>query len=111
MSSDDFIPDRERAAAADAQIPIIDISPFAAGGAGKRGVVNAIAQACEQVGFFGIVGHGFDDAKIEAIYREGRAFFVRVAADHAAVADRHRSGLEDANRLPDATGVRARREV
>jgi isopenicillin N synthase-like dioxygenase len=75
MSSDDFVPDRERAAAADAEIPIIDISPFAVAPGGKRAVVAAIARACEQVGFFGIVGHGVDDAILEAIYREGRAFF------------------------------------
>jgi isopenicillin N synthase-like dioxygenase len=75
MSSDEFIPDRERAAAADAEIPIIDVSAFTRGPAGKRAVVNAIARACEQVGFFGIVGHGVDRGKIDAIYREGRAFF------------------------------------
>jgi isopenicillin N synthase-like dioxygenase len=75
MSSDDFVPERERAAAADARIPIIDISPFGVDRNGRRAVVKAVADACEQVGFFGIVGHGLDDAKIAAIYREGRAFF------------------------------------
>jgi isopenicillin N synthase-like dioxygenase len=75
MSSDAFVPDRERAAAADAQIPIIDISAFSGAGGGKRTVVDAIARACEQVGFFGIVGHGVDETTIAAIYREGRAFF------------------------------------
>jgi isopenicillin N synthase-like dioxygenase len=75
MSSDDFVPDRERAAAANAEIPIIDIAPFDAGGGNKRAVVAAISRACEEVGFFGIVGHAVDDAAIAAIYREGRAFF------------------------------------
>jgi isopenicillin N synthase-like dioxygenase len=75
MSSDEFVPDRERAAAADAEIPVIDISPFAAGRGGKGAVVCAIARACEEVGFFGIVGHGVDAAAIAAVYREGRAFF------------------------------------
>ena len=75
MSGDEFVPDRERAAAADAKIPVIDISPFAAERGGKVDVVGAIARACEQVGFFGIVGHGVDDATIAGIYREGRAFF------------------------------------
>jgi isopenicillin N synthase-like dioxygenase len=75
MSSDEFVPDRERAAAADAEIPVIDISPFAAGRGGKGAVVCAIARACEDVGFFGIVGHGVDAAAIAAVYREGRAFF------------------------------------
>jgi isopenicillin N synthase-like dioxygenase len=75
MSSDAFVPDRERAAAADAQIPIIDVSPFSAPGGDKRPVVAAIARACEEVGFFGIVGHGVHEQNIAAIYDEGRAFF------------------------------------
>jgi len=75
MSSDAFVPDRERAAAADAQIPVIDVSPFSGSGDEKRAVVNAIASACEEVGFFGIVGHGVPKQGIAAIYREGRAFF------------------------------------
>ena len=75
MSSDEFVPDRERAAASDANVPVIDIAPFSAGGSGKHRVVEAIARACEDVGFFGIVGHGVDDALIGGIYREGRAFF------------------------------------
>jgi isopenicillin N synthase-like dioxygenase len=75
MSSADFVPDRERAAVADADVPVIDIAPFSGGGAGRRAVVDAIARACEDVGFFGIVGHAVDDALIAAIYREGRAFF------------------------------------
>ncbi|TMJ34564.1 MAG: isopenicillin N synthase family oxygenase [Alphaproteobacteria bacterium] len=73
MSSDAFIPNRERAAAANADIPVIDISPFFAGG--KRTIVDEIARACEEVGFFGIVGHGVHEDTIAAIYREGRAFF------------------------------------
>jgi len=76
MSTDDFVPDRERAAAADADIPVIDLAPFAGGDAAeRRGVVLAVARACEEVGFFGIVGHGVDEAAIAAIQREGRAFF------------------------------------
>ena len=75
MSSDEFVPDRERAAASDANVPVIDVAPFSAGGSGKHRVVEAIARACEDVGFFGIVGHGVDDALIGGIYREGRAFF------------------------------------
>ncbi len=75
MSSDGFVPDRERAAAADAEIPVIDLSPSASSAAQKRTVVKAIARACEDVGFFGIVGHGVDAEAIAAVYREGRAFF------------------------------------
>ena len=42
---------------------------------GKRTIVDAIARACEEVGFFGIVGHGVHEDTIAAVYREGRAFF------------------------------------
>ncbi len=76
MTSDDFVPDRERVASADAEIPIIDLAPFAADDpAGQRAVIRAVSRACEEVGFFGITGHGVEDEAIAAIYREGRAFF------------------------------------
>ncbi|MGE0737340.1 MAG: isopenicillin N synthase family dioxygenase [Alphaproteobacteria bacterium] len=76
MSNDDFVPNRERAASATAEIPIIDLALFSNGDAAqRRSVVRAVARACEEVGFFGIVGHGVDDATISTIYGEGRAFF------------------------------------
>ena len=41
------------------EIPVIDISPLT-GGDGNRAVVDEIDRACRDIGFFYIVGHGFD---------------------------------------------------
>jgi isopenicillin N synthase-like dioxygenase len=72
----DFNPDRERVADANATVPIIDIASFAHGGTReRRDVVDAVKDACERVGFFVIAGHGVADARIRAIFCEGRTFF------------------------------------
>ena len=51
-ASDDFAPDRDRVADADAAAPIVDIAPFVHGDAAAREmVIAAVKRACEQVGF------------------------------------------------------------
>lgn len=57
------------------EIPVIDLAPFLAGGPGAAGVVTAIRAACEEIGFFCIVGHGVPEAIIERIGERSRAFF------------------------------------
>ena len=57
------------------EIPVIDIAPFVAGAPAGDGVVRCIRDACEQIGFFCIVGHGVPDATIERIRERSRAFF------------------------------------
>jgi isopenicillin N synthase-like dioxygenase len=75
-ANSDFTPDRERVADANAAVPVIDLSGFSTGSASeRRHVVAAVKHACERVGFFVISGHGVSDAKIRAIFAEGRAFF------------------------------------
>ncbi len=75
-TSDDFKPDRERVADADAAVPVIDIAPFVRGDTAARGaVVAAVKRACEQVGFFVITGHDVPDDTIRSAFAEGRAFF------------------------------------
>ena len=77
-TTDDFKPDRDRVADADAAVPVIDIAPFVHGDAAARGaVVAAVKRACEQVGFFVITGHDVPDDKIRSAFAEGRAFFRR----------------------------------
>lgn len=50
-------------------IPTIDLS-------GERAAVAAaIGRACSEVGFFQIVGHGVDDAVLDAAWSTARAFF------------------------------------
>src|SRR5215207_4190032 len=75
---DDFTPDRDRVADADASVPVIDIAPFAEGGTGgRRLVVEAVKDACERVGFFVITGHGVSDQIIASMFKHGRDFFSR----------------------------------
>ena len=77
-ANDNFTPDRDRVADADAAVPVIDIAPFVHGdAAARRMVVAAVKRACEQVGFFVITGHGVPDDKIKAAFGQGRAFFAR----------------------------------
>jgi isopenicillin N synthase-like dioxygenase len=74
----DFIPDRERAADADATVPAIDISPFSSSDeAMRRTVVQQVKDACERVGFFVLTGHGVPAATLTNAFSESRAFFSR----------------------------------
>lgn len=63
-------------------VPIVDIAPFIAGTEdGKRTVARAVAQACEEIGFFVIDGHGIPE---ELIFRARQAavdFFALPLAD------------------------------
>jgi len=57
-------------------VPVIDVSPFLAGAAdGKRAVARAIGRACEDIGFFTIVGHGVAPALVRQMHDVSRAFF------------------------------------
>lgn len=57
-------------------IPVIDIAPFREGELeGSRHVVETIGRACEEIGFFIIVGHGVPGALINRMYDTSRAFF------------------------------------
>jgi isopenicillin N synthase-like dioxygenase len=68
--------DRDRVA--DADVPVIDIAPFAApDGEARRTVIDAVKRACENVGFFVIVGHGVADGTIRTAFARSRAFFAR----------------------------------
>jgi isopenicillin N synthase-like dioxygenase len=74
----DFIPDRERAADADATVPVIDISPFSSSDeAMRRTTVRQVKNACERVGFFVITGHGVPAATLTNAFSQSRAFFAR----------------------------------
>jgi isopenicillin N synthase-like dioxygenase len=57
-------------------VPVIDIGPFLAGDpAGRKSVPKAVARACEDIGFFTIVGHGIDPDLIQAATGAARQFF------------------------------------
>jgi isopenicillin N synthase-like dioxygenase len=56
------------------RIPVIDIAPFRTG-ADKAGVARAVAQACEEIGFFCVTGHGIDAALTDRAFAVSRDFF------------------------------------
>ena len=58
------------------QVPVIDIAPFLGGDRdGKARVAAEVKQACEDIGFFVITGHGVDPALTGATYDVSRHFF------------------------------------
>ena len=57
-------------------VPLIDISPFLSGDpAGRASVAQAVAAACEEIGFFAISGHGVPQDLIENLREAAHAFF------------------------------------
>lgn len=74
------------------QVPVIDISPLrTTGEEGKRGVARALAAACEETGFFSVVGHGVDEDLIARTRQAAADFF-------ALPTDRKCRILRDASR-------------
>ena len=58
------------------QVPAIDLTPFREGGlAERRSVARLIDQACRDIGFLVISGHGVDPGLIERTRRVSREFF------------------------------------
>lgn len=68
-------------------VPLIDLGPLLAGGRAERvSVARAIGRACEDIGFFTIIGHGVDPLLVERMDRVSRAFFDLPLADKQRVA-------------------------
>ncbi|MEM8857980.1 MAG: 2-oxoglutarate and iron-dependent oxygenase domain-containing protein [Chloroflexota bacterium] len=61
-------------------IPIINISPYL-DGSDKAGVAQQIGQACEEIGFFTISGHGIPLDQIMQANDAARAFFDQAEAE------------------------------
>jgi isopenicillin N synthase-like dioxygenase len=74
------------------EIPVVDLAPARAGGAGLAGVAAAIRRAAIDVGFFYVTGHGVPDETVREAYAVSRRFFERPLDDKLAVAvnARHR---------------------
>jgi isopenicillin N synthase-like dioxygenase len=57
-------------------VPVIDLSGARGGDAGeRRRVATAIDEACREIGFFAIVGHGVPEGAIDEAHRLGHRFF------------------------------------
>lgn len=58
------------------RIPAIDIAPFLDGEpSGKRAVADAVAEACREIGFLVIAGHGIPQATIDRAVERCLAFY------------------------------------
>ena len=56
--------------------PIIDLAPFRRDDARDRqAVARQIDEACREIGFFGVTGHGVDEAELQECYDQALAFF------------------------------------
>jgi len=67
-------------------VPVIDVAPLLAGAeAERRGVARAIGRACEDIGFFTIVGHGVEAGLVRRMSDVSRAFFDLPLADKQRV--------------------------
>ena len=73
-----------------AAVPVIDIGPYLAGDpAGRREVAHAVDDACCDIGFLVITGHGVPQAAIDAVYGTTAAFFALPLEEKMAVASPH----------------------
>ena len=63
-------------------VPVINIAPYLAGDpAGKATVARAVAEACRDIGFLIVTGHGVSPDLIQRVDRASRAFFQLPFAD------------------------------
>jgi isopenicillin N synthase-like dioxygenase len=68
------------------QVPVVDIAPFVTGTrARQHAVAREIAQACTDIGFFTIVGHGVSTDLVSATVETTKAFFDRPLAEKLRV--------------------------
>jgi len=69
------------------EVPVIDIAPFLQGTEeGMAQVAEELRRACVEIGFFQIIGHGVEDALVDATYDSARAFFAQSDDIKAGVA-------------------------
>ena len=67
-------------------IPVIDLAPYFRGGpAERRRVVQQVDEACTEVGFFTIVGHGVPEAQIQNVRDAAIEFFALPLAEKLKV--------------------------
>jgi isopenicillin N synthase-like dioxygenase len=68
-------------------VPVIDVSPFRAGGqAARQAVAEAVGRAVNDIGFLVITGHGVDPKLVRAVQDASNAFFDLPPDEKARVA-------------------------
>jgi isopenicillin N synthase-like dioxygenase len=67
------------------RVPVIDLTSARQGGrTGRRQVARAIDEACREIGFFAITGHGVPDRLVADLRGVAHAFFERPMAEKLA---------------------------
>jgi isopenicillin N synthase-like dioxygenase len=65
-------------------VPVIDLTPYREGTPeGKAKVAQQVGQACQDIGFLVVTGHGVPDALIAKTYETSKAFFALPLAEKA----------------------------
>jgi isopenicillin N synthase-like dioxygenase len=86
------------------EVPVIDLTGARDGGPGeRRRVAREIDEACREIGFFAIVGHGVPDALVDDVRRCAHAFFELPETDKLAA----RHPVDGMNRGYHAAGREA----
>ncbi len=68
-------------------LPLVDFAPFRDGdGADRQAVAQAIGQACRDIGFFYLAGHGVPERVMARAFAEAKRFFDLPAATKAEIA-------------------------
>jgi isopenicillin N synthase-like dioxygenase len=68
-----------------AEVPLIDLGPARGGStADRRTVARAIDEACREIGFFAITGHGVADHLVDDLRRRAHEFFELPMAEKLA---------------------------
>lgn len=59
------------------RLPVIDLAPFVGGGTAdeRRAVAKALREACIDIGFFYLSGHGIAQSEFDAVVTMGHRFF------------------------------------
>jgi isopenicillin N synthase-like dioxygenase len=82
-------------------VPVVDLAGAHAGSAAeRRRIARAIDEACQEIGFFAIVGHGVPDRLVDDLRRRAHEFFELPLAEKLAA----RHPVEGMNRGYHAAG-------
>lgn len=93
-------------------LPVIDVRPYVLEGSDeqRRRVAGEIRQACTDIGFFYVVGHGFSEAECAAMLESTRSFFALPLDRKMSVAVNERSSnlgfLRVGGLNPDASAAK-----
>ena len=79
--------------AGEGEIPTIDFGALQADGPARAAEVRRLAEACERVGFFYVIGHGIPDSVIQAAFAQAKVFFDQTDEfKHALTVDGYQRG-------------------